>query len=183
MVLEVLKHPEVRVLAADIDGKVPLELFPRFRVGLQTQLPERVKVGPLAIGQLREVVVDTRPLRHRHGCEINSETHACSRSRTRTDSRPRSRPSLSTGAGRCGRDYPDRRLTGVGRLFVEGVESGVEVLSVGEESYDVHVVVVDEVVPAARERGDVPAIRAAARRAAMAASKNLAATSSSALAR
>ena len=60
VVLEVLKHPQVRVLAAHIHGEVPLQYLPSLWVDVRTQLPERLEVWTLDIAQLSEEVIDAR---------------------------------------------------------------------------------------------------------------------------
>src|ERR1019366_7114939 len=66
VVLEVLKHPQVRLLTADIHRQVPLQFLPRLRVGIEAQLPQHLEMPPLDVVELREEVIDTRPHRHRH---------------------------------------------------------------------------------------------------------------------
>jgi hypothetical protein len=58
VVLEVLKHPQVRLLAADVQRQVPLQFFPRVCVGIEAQLPQRLEVRPLDVVQLREEIID-----------------------------------------------------------------------------------------------------------------------------
>src|SRR5271165_7312391 len=70
MILEVLKHPQACILAADIHRQVPLQFLPRLRVGIAAHLPERLQVRPLDVAQLREEVIDTRPPGHRHGVSL-----------------------------------------------------------------------------------------------------------------
>src|ERR1700722_15231502 len=44
VVLEVLKHPQGSVVAADVDREVPLQCLPSLWVGLQAQLSEHLEV-------------------------------------------------------------------------------------------------------------------------------------------
>ena len=70
MILEVLKHPEARLLAADVHREVPLQFLPRLGVGIAAQLPEHLEVRPLDVVELREEVIDAGPLGHRHGVSV-----------------------------------------------------------------------------------------------------------------
>jgi hypothetical protein len=58
VVLEVLKHPLVRVLSAHVDRKIPLEYFPRLRVDFRTQRSERLEVRSLHALELGEEIID-----------------------------------------------------------------------------------------------------------------------------
>src|SRR5664280_1374914 len=58
VVLEVLKHPQIRLPAADVYRQVPLQLLPRLRIGVEAQGPERLEVRPLDVVELCEEVID-----------------------------------------------------------------------------------------------------------------------------